>query len=333
MIDLAVDYLGLPLRSPLVVSASPLTTEIPRLRALEENNAGAIVMHSLFEEQIRLESDEMDRFLNAGTEAYFEATTYLPEPRTPNLGPLLYLRQVERAKRAVAIPVIGSLNGVSRGGWIRYAGEIQDAGADALELNMYQLPVRFDVPGKDIELEYCDLVADIRARLRIPLAVKISAYFTSLPHFARRLEKAGADSLVLFNRFYQPDFDLETLDVEPRLQLSSPEELRLRLHWVAMLFENVGCHLAVTGGVHSGSDALKGILAGAHAIMTTSALLSKGPGHLRVMEQEMRAWMEEHGYSSAAEMRGAMSARRAGSAAFVRANYMKVLSGYVMRGA
>ena len=329
MIDLSSKYLGLELRSPLVASASPLAKDLANLRKLEDAGAAAVVLHSLFEEQITSEENLLDRMLSEGTESYAEALSYFPELRSYGMGPDAYLEHIRKAKQAVSMPIIGSLNGVSTGGWIRYARQIEEAGADALELNIYFLPTSLEIEGREIEASYCDLVEAVKSQVRIPVAVKLAPYFTSMANMAFRLDRAGADALVLFNRFYQPDFDLEALQVVPRLTLSTSEELRLRLHWVALLARTVRCELAITGGVHTAEDVLKGIMAGAQVVMLTSALLKNGISYLRDLEAGMVEWMELHEYESIRQMRGSMNAGAvAEPAAFERANYIKVLGSY-----
>jgi dihydroorotate dehydrogenase (fumarate) len=326
MSDLTSKYLGLALKSPLVVSASPLCEELGNLRRMEDAGASAIVLHSLFEEQLVADSHTLDRFLTQGSESFAEALTYFPDMLGYNLGPDGYLEHIRQAKAAVNIPVIGSLNGVSTGGWISFAKKIEQAGADALELNVYYIPTDPALTGAQVEQMYVDLVRDIRATVKIPLTVKLSPFFTAMANMAGRLSEAGANGLVLFNRFYQPDIDLEALEVTPNLVLSRSEELRLRLCWVALLTDRVPADLAVTGGVHTAEDVLKCMMAGAKVAMMTSALLLHGIGHLAAVQVNLLEWMEKHEYSSIRQMQGSMSARRAAQpAAFVRANYMKVL--------
>jgi len=332
MIDLTTKYLGMKLKNPLVVSASPLSEDLGNIRRMEDSGAAAIVFTSLFEEQIHLESAALDQFLQQGTESFAESLTYFPDMTGYNLGPEGYLEHLRRAKQAVRIPIIGSLNGSSTGGWIDYAKKIQQAGADALELNIYFIPTDTEMSGGEVEQLYADLLSAVKASLRIPVAVKIGAYFSSLPHAARRLEQAGADALVLFNRFYQPDFDLENLEVVPNLILSTPHELLLRLTWVAVLYGRIRADLAVTGGVHTGLDVLKTMMAGARVAMMTSALLKNGIGHLASVRAELLKWMEEHEYESVQQMQGSMSQRAvADPSAFQRANYVKVLSSYALK--
>jgi dihydroorotate dehydrogenase (fumarate) len=331
MIDLSTFYLGHKLSTPLVASSSPLCKDLTNLRKMEEAGAGAVVLHSLFEEQILLESQSLDRFLNAGSESYAESTSYFPNLRGYDIGPRAYLDHIGAAKKALKIPVIASLNGATLGGWVRYAREMQDAGADAIELNIYFLPTNFEISGAQIEDDYCELVAAVKSHVRIPLAVKLGPFFTSIPHLARRLEQSGAGALVLFNRFYQPDFDLETLEATPNLKLSTPDELRLRLNAVALLSARLDLDLAITGGIHSAEDAIKGVLAGAHVVMLTSALLKHGIGHLREVITDMTRWMQQRDYESIHQMRGAMNvANVAEPEVFQRANYLKVLGSYAV---
>jgi len=332
MIDLTTKYLGLKLKNPLLVSASPLSEDLGNIRRMEDSGAAAIVLTSLFEEQIHVEGSTLDHFLDQGTESFAESLTYYPDLTGYNLGPDGYLEHLRRAKQAAGIPIIGSLNGSSTGGWIDYAKKIQEAGADALELNIYLIPTDAEMSGADVEKVYIDLVSAVKASLRIPVAVKIGAYFSSLPNTARRLDQAGADALVLLNRFYQPDFDLENLEVVPNLILSTPHELLLRLNWVAVLYGKIQADLAVTGGVHTGLDVLKSMMAGARVAMMTSALLKHGIGHLATMRAEIVKWMEDHEYESIQQMQGSMSQRAvADPSAFQRANYVKVLSSYSLK--
>jgi len=333
MIDLSTNYLGLELKNPLVVSASPLSEELDNIRRMEDAGAAAVVLHSLFEEQITLESHQLDRHLSAGTESFAESLTYFPDMTSYNLGPEGYLEHIRRAKEAVSIPVIASLNGVSMGGWIEYAKKMEQAGADALELNIFFIQTDLETSGEKVEQRYCELAARVKASVKIPVAVKLSLYFSSMANMARRMEQAGVDGLVLFNRFYQPDFDLENLEVVPNLILSGSYDLLLRLHWVAILYGRVRPDLAVTGGVHTATDVLKAMMAGARVAMMTSALLMYGLQHLAGVRAELLAWMEEHEYESIRQMQGSMSQRAvADPAAFVRANYVKVLSSYALRG-
>ncbi|MGD0921819.1 MAG: dihydroorotate dehydrogenase-like protein [Terriglobia bacterium] len=332
MIDLSTTYLGLKLKNPLVVSASPLSEEIGNIRRMEDAGAAAVVLHSLFEEQIAVDSRDLDRSLSAGTESFAESLTYFPDMTTYNLGPEGYLEHIRKAKAAVRIPIIGSLNGISTGGWIEYAKKIEAAGADALELNIFHIPTDPEMNGEQVERMYLELAANVQASVRIPLAVKLSLYFSSMVNMARRLDQVGVNGLVLFNRFYQPDFDLEKLEVVPNLILSTSYEFLLRLHWVAILYGHVRADLAVTGGVHTALDVLKAMMAGARVTMMTSALLKHGIEHLAKVRSDLVAWMEEHEYESVRQMQGSMSQQSvADPAAFVRANYVRVLSSYALR--
>ena len=332
MIDLSTKYLGLNLKNPVVASASPLTQHLDNFRHLEDAGASAIVMHSLFEEQINIESDELDRYLSTAEHVSAEAMDMFPDAAEYHLGPEEYLEQIVKAKAAVNVPIVGSLNGISPGGWTRYARLVQDAGADALELNIYFIPTNPNIDAEAIENEYSYLLKEIKRGLSIPVAVKLSPYFTSLPSFATRLDRAGADALVLFNRFYQPDYDLEELEVVPTLQLSRSNELRLRLHWIAILFGKIKADMAVTGGVHTAEDVIKSMMAGARIAMTTSALLQNGIDYLRFLLSEVREWMEKHQYDSIQQMQGSMSHKSVRHpSAFERANYVKVLSSYALK--
>lgn len=332
MSDLSTTYLGLALKNPLVVSPSPLCEELDSLKRMEEAGAGAIVLHSLFEEQLQVESQDLDRFLSHGAESFAEALSYFPEKGQYKLGPEEYLEHIRKAKAALSIPVVGSLNGVSTGGWISYAKKIQDAGADALELNVFYVPADPELSGAQVEQMYCDLVRDVKASVKIPVAVKLGPYFSAMASMAQRLDKAGAKGLVLFNRFYQPDFDLEKLEVTPNLNLSTSNDLRLRLTWVGILWGKVKADMAITGGVHTGPDVVKCMMAGAKVAMMTSALLKHGIPHLATVLKELTGWMEEKEYASIQQMQGSMSQKKvAQPAAFVRANYMKVLRSYALR--
>ena len=332
MTDLTTNYLGLTLSSPLVPSASPLCEDLGNLQRMEEAGAAAVVLHSLFEEQISRESDSLDRALSAGTDSNAEALSYFPDLQSYNLGPDGYLEHIRKAKAALSIPVIGSINGVSSGGWIEYARKIEQAGADALELNVYFIPTDSHLTGAAVEQQYWELVRDVKAAIRIPLAVKVGHQFTAFANVARRLEEAGADSLVLFNRFYQPDLDLDNLEVVSSLSLSQPYELLLRLHWVAVLYGRIQADLAVTGGVHEARDVLKAMMAGANVAMMASALLKHGIPHLAKVRRELAQWMNEHEYESIHQMRGSLSQRSAANPEmFERANYVKVLSSYALK--
>ena len=329
MTDLSTTYLGLRLRNPLVASASPLSKKIDRAKRLEDAGISAIVMYSLFEEQIIHESLELDHFLNRGSESFPEALSYLPDGGMYSVKPEKYLNQVAGLKKALKIPVIGSLNGVSKGGWTKYARKIEEAGADALELNLYYIPTDPDTTSNDIEDTQAELVAEVKAAIRIPLAVKISPFVTSLPNFAKRLVNAGADGLVLFNRFYQPDFDLEELEIIHSLDLSTSAELRLPLRWISILHGRVETDFALTSGAHTIRDVVKSMMSGAKVAMMASNLLHNGEQVVGQMLTDLEAWMKEHEYDSIRQMQGSMSQRSVKEpAAFERANYMKVLGSY-----
>jgi dihydroorotate dehydrogenase (fumarate) len=332
MPDLTTTYLGLRLKNPLVASASPLSKKVELVQRLEEAGAAAVVLYSLFEEQITHESRALDHYLTHGAESYAEALSYFPDLDHYNLEPESYLEHVQRVKRAVDIPVIGSLNGISPGGWVEYARKIEQAGADALELNIYYLPSDVSVSSAELEDTYITLIRDIRLQVRIPIAVKLSPFFTALPYIARRFIQAGADGLVLFNRFYQPDFNLETLEVTPNLTLSSSHDLRLPLRWIAMLYGRIEADFALTSGVHTAEDVLKAMMAGANVAMLTSELLAHGIWRLQDILDDLRIWMYAHEYESIAQMRGSMSQRAvAEPAAFERANYMIALNSFDAR--
>lgn len=329
MVDLSTTYLGLNLKHPVVPSASPLSDGLDRIRRLEDAGAAAVVMYSLFEEQIVGESHLLDHILSYGTDSYAEALNYFPEMDSYNVGPQAYLDLISRAKKAVNIPIIGSLNGVSTGGWVEYARMIEEAGADALELNIYYIPTNPEISGDTVREMYLDVVRDVKANINIPLAVKLGPYFSSFANMAQRLAEAGANGLVVFNRFYQPDFDLERLEVVPNLVLSSPWELRLPLRWVSILYGRVPVDFAITSGVHTYEDVLKGIMAGANVTMMASELLRNGVGRIGMVVQELERWLEEHEYDSVKQAQGSMSQRNvAEPAAFERANYMKVLQSW-----
>jgi dihydroorotate dehydrogenase (fumarate) len=325
--DLSTTYLGLKLRTPLVVAASPLSEEIESIQQLEEAGASAVVLYSLFEEQLRQESSELAQNLEQGTFSTPEALTYFPEPEEFRLGPDEYLKHIARAKSAVDIPIIASLNGSSAGGWTSYAQAIQQAGADALELNIYSIPTDMDVSSAQVEQSYLDILKSVRSAIHIPRAVKLSPFFTNFANMAKRLDLAGANGLVLFNRFYQPDIDLETLEVKPNILLSTPMAMRVPLRWIALLYGKLRASLAATSGVHRASDVLKMLMAGADATMLCSALLRHGPRQLAVIERDLVAWMEEHEYGSVGQLKGSMSQRNcAEPSAFERAQYMRAIS-------
>jgi dihydroorotate dehydrogenase (fumarate) len=330
--DLTTHYLGLELRSPLAASSSPLTHDLDSLRRLEDRGAAAVVLPSLFEEDITAGALAVHHALEAGADAFAEATEFMLEHPDYRSGPDLYLERVAAAKRSLAIPVIGSLNGSTPGGWLEYARGIEQAGADALELNLYQVAADPALSSSAIEARDLEVVGAVRAQTRIPLAVKLSPYFTGLAHFAQKLIDAGVDGLVLFNRFYQPDLDLETLDVVPHVVLSRSEELRLPLRWIGILRGRTKASLAATSGVHTAEDVIKAILAGADVAMMASALLANGPEHLARVERELRAWLEEREYESVRQMNGSLSQHRSPDPeAFERANYLRTLRSFAAR--
>jgi dihydroorotate dehydrogenase (fumarate) len=329
-VDLATTYLGLELKNPLVASSSPLTGTLDGLRSLEEAGVAAVVLPSLFEEQIEHEAMEMQRVMERGAESFAEALSgYLPEFDDYATRTESYLRHVTDAKEALSIPVIGSLNGTTNGGWVNYAKRIEDAGADALELNVYLIATDLATEGTEVEQRYLDLVWEVNEQISIPLSVKVGPYFSSTPNMAVRLVEAGADALVLFNRFYQPDIDLESLEVVPKVRLSTSNNLLLPLRWIALLSGRVEADLAVTSGVHDAEDVIKALLAGSTVAMMTSALLNRGAGHARTVLADMRHWLEEREYESTNQLRGSMAMGNAPNPdAFVRANYMKMLVTY-----
>ena len=327
-IDLSTDYLGLKLAHPLMPGASPMVDDLDTVRRLEDAGASAIVMHSLFEEQIRQEEREA-RILESHAESHAEARTYLPHPGIFALGPEEYLEQVARIRRAVSVPVIASLNGTTPQSWIEYARLIASAGAHALEINVYHVPTDPQESGEDVEWRTIETARGVKGAVSIPVAVKLSPFYSSFANMAVRLDALGVDGLVIFNRFYQPDIDVETLDVVPTVRLSDPSELLLRLRWLAILSGRIRASLAVTGGVHGPLDAVKAVMAGAHAVQMVSALLKRGPAHLGVVLAGMREWLEEHGYESLRQMQGSMSlVKSADPAALERSNYMRVLQSW-----
>ncbi len=328
-VDLSTTYLGLRLAHPLMPGASPLVDRIDTVKHLEEAGAAAIVMHSLFEEQIVQDQLATIYHMEAHADSFAEALSYFPRPGDFALGPEQYLAQISRIKKTVAIPVIASLNGTTAGGWVEYARRTEEAGADALELNVYYVATDAMEPAATVEQRTIDILRAVKNTVTIPVALKLSPFFSSLAHLATELDLAGADGLILFNRFYQPDIDIEALDVIPRLELSTSAELLLRLRWLAILSDRVRCSLAVSGGVHTAADAIRAIMAGAHAVQMVSALLRHGPGYLRMVLAELAFWMEEHEYASLRQMQGSMSlARCPDPAAFERANYIRVLQGW-----
>lgn len=329
-VDLTTKYLGLELKHPVVVSACPLTGNLDSLKRLEDAGAAAAVMPSLFEEQIVHDQLELFEYYEGPAESSNEAQSYFPELHSYDPGPDSYLRTIESAKAAVRIPIIGSLNGTSRGGWVRYARMIEQAGADALELNIYLVATDPDASGSDVESRYTELVLAIRESIEIPMAVKIGPFFSSLPNMARRLAFAGADGLVLFNRFLQPDIDLETLAVRPNLVLSTSDELRLPLRWIAILRGQLKISLAATSGVHTPHDVIKLLLAGADATMAASSLYRNGPEHIRTLVDGLHSWLEEREYSSVEQMKGSVSRENIRDPEdYERANYIKTLTTFI----
>jgi dihydroorotate dehydrogenase (fumarate) len=329
MKDLSTTYLGLELKNPLVASASPLSEKLETVQELEQAGVAAIVMHSLFEEEIIHESLELDHYLSYGEDISAESPRHWPEIDSYLLKPDLYIDKLTSYKKAVSIPIIGSLNGVSKGGWTDYAKRMEAAGADAVELNLYYLPANPSLAPDELEKSYIKLVGSVRKSIKIPLAVKLSPFFTALPHMAKQLVEAGADGLVLFNRFYQPDIDLEALEVTPHLVLSSSQDLRLPLRWIAILYERVKADFALTSGVHTAEDVIKAMMAGASVAMMASELLENGIRRIPVLLQEIEKWMVAHEYESIRQMRGSLSQKKVSSpATYERTNYMKALKTY-----
>jgi dihydroorotate dehydrogenase (fumarate) len=327
--SLTTNYLGLVLRNPIVASSSPLSHSMDSIRRLEDAGCSAVVMYSLFEEQITFDSFYVDHYLRNNTNSFAESLSYFPEMESYNVWPDEYLNLIRRAKESVDIPIIGSLNGVSIGGWTNYASLIEDAGADALELNVYYLPTSVDLTGQEVENIYIDMLRQVKPSVTIPIAMKLSPFFSSTANMAKRLVDEGANGLVFFNRFYQPDLNLETLTVEPRLVLSNSHELRLPLRWVAILYGRLLADMAITTGVHTSEDVLKGLMAGAKVTMMASELLQNGLRRVKEILGEIESWMSEHEYASVAQMIGSMSQKHcAEPAAFERANYMKTLDSY-----
>ncbi len=327
--DLTTNYLGLLLKNPIVASSSPLSHTVDSIRRLEDAGAAAVVMYSLFEEQIGFDSYYIDYHLTQGIDSYGESISYFPDMQSYNIGPDQYLNLIRRAKEAVDIPIIGSLNGASVGGWTDYASLVEEAGADALELNIYYLPTNIEISGLEVERLYLEILSAVREIVTIPVAVKLSPFFSSIANMASRLADHGADGLVLFNRFYQPDFDLENLEVAPRLVLSNSDDLRLPLRWVAILYGRLSVDLAITSGIHTSQDAIKGLMAGAKVTMMASELLQNGVRRIGQVLNDLTTWLTDHEYESVMQMIGAMSQKHcAEPAAFERANYMKMLQSY-----
>jgi dihydroorotate dehydrogenase (fumarate) len=328
MLDLSTRYLGLNLRTPLVASAGPLSQEISSIRQLEDAGAAAVVLYSLFEEQLRKESLELDHYLSEGTDSFAESLSYFPAPAEFHLGPDDYLEHIRKAKAAVKIPIIASLNGTSVGNWIQYATQIEEAGADALECNIYWIVTDPKSTSAEVEQHYIDICQAVKTAVHIPVAIKLSPFFTNFVNMAQRFDAAGADALVLFNRFYQPDVDLETLELVPRVLLSTPQAMRLPLTWIGILRGRVKAALAATSGIHGSEDVLKLLMVGADVTMLCSTLIRNGINHLRSIEQGVRQWMEAHEYESVQQMKGSMSQIRcADPSAFERAQYMRAVKG------
>lgn len=327
--DLTTRYLGLKLKNPIVASAGPLSHTLESMKRLEDSGAAAVVMYSLFEEQIAHDSAELSHYLSYGTESFAESLTYFPAAEEYNLGPEEYVELVRRAKASLSIPVIGSLNGITPGGWTEYARKIQQAGADAIELNVYYISTDPEIPAAEVEDRYAEVLHAVKRAVTIPVAMKLSPFFSSLGHMARRLDHAGVDGLVLFNRFYQPDIDLENLEVQPNVILSTPQALRLPLRWIAILYGRIGASLAATSGIHTAEDVIKMLMAGADVTMMCSALLKYGPEHIGKTLVRVEEWMLEHEYLSVSQLKGSMSQKSVPDpAAFERANYMKALQRY-----
>ena len=327
--DLTTNYLGLMLKNPIVASSSPLSHTVDSIRRLEDAGAAAVVMYSLFEEQIGFDSYYIDYHLTQGIDSYAESISYFPDMQSYNVGPDEYMNLIRKAKEAVDIPIIGSLNGASVGGWTDYAALIEEAGAVALELNVYYVPTNIEISGIEVEVLYLDVLEVIKQVVTIPVAVKLSPFFSSIANMASRLADRGADGLVCFNRFYQPDFDLENLEVKPQLVLSNSNELRLPLRWVAILYGRISCDLAITSGIHTSEDVIKALMAGAQVTMMASELLQNGVRRIGQVLNELMTWLKAHEYESVVEMIGAMSQKHCPEpAAFERANYMKMLDSY-----
>ncbi len=326
--DLSTRYLGMQLRTPLVASASPLSHALSGIRSLEDAGASAVVLYSLFEEQLHKEALELELHLNAGTESFAESLTYFPHSSEFQTGPEEYLNHIRKAKEAVDVPIIASLNGATLGGWTKYAKQVEQAGADAIECNLYFIPTNMEILGSDIENNYIDILREVKTSVNIPVAAKLSPFFSNLANAARRMDLMGTDGLVLFNRFYQPDIDLEELEITPNVLLSSPQDLRLPLTWIGILYGRIRANLAATSGVHGSEDVIKLLMVGADVTMMCSALLLHGVSHLAQVEKGIRQWMEEHEYESVQQMQGSMSQLRCSDpAAFERAQYMRAVKG------
>jgi dihydroorotate dehydrogenase (fumarate) len=327
--DLSTRYLGMNLRTPLVPSASPLSENLAGIRKLEDAGASAVVLHSLFEEQLKQQGEALTYHLEHGTESFAESLSYFPAPDKFRIGPDGYLEKIRKAKEAVGIPIIASLNGTSIGGWVEYGKKMQEAGADALELNVYSIaadPVR---SAQEVEQTAIEILKAVKSAVTIPVALKLAPFYSSMANMAKRLDEAGADALVLFNRFYQPDLDLDSLEVRPNVLLSTPQALRLPMRWIAILYGRIKADMAATSGIHGPEDVLKVLMAGANISQLCSVLLQHGTGRIREIEKGMAAWMEEHEYESVAQLQGSMSQKNcADPSAFERAQYMQAVIGY-----
>ena len=329
MVDLSTTYMGLKLKNPIVPSASPLSRKIDMIKKLEDAGAAAVVVYSLFEEQVKFEAAELEHYLEFGTYKYAESLTYFPDLGQYNLGAEEYLEHISKAKSAVGVPIIGSLNGVTRGGWIEYARKIEQAGADGLELNLYYVAANPKLSGADVEKMYLDVVKAVKQSVKIPVAIKVSPYFSSTANMALQLDSAGADALVLFNRFYQPDLDLDKLEIVPRLALSTSAELRLPLRWTAILYGRIKASMALTTGIHQSEDVVKAVMAGADVANVCSVLLKGGVGKIGELLNGLTTWMESKEYASVGKMKGSLSQKSvAEPAAFERANYLKTLNAF-----
>ncbi len=327
--DLRTTYMGMELKHPIVASASPLSGSVANIKRMEDAGAAAVVMFSLFEEQLKHESAALEHLMTAGTESFAESLSYFPEVDDYTVGPDSYLELLRQASEAVDIPIIGSLNGITNTGWIEYAQLMQQAGAKGIELNIYYIPADLTTSSQEVEQRYIEIVKAVKAAVTVPVAVKLSPFFSAIGSMAKALDDAGVDALVLFNRFYQPDFNLETLEVAPNLHLSTPEEIRLPLLWIAVLYGRLLASLGATRGVHTPVEVVKYLMAGADAVMTTSALLKNGIDYLTILRDGLQTWMEMHHYVSVRQMKGSMSQRNvADPTAFERANYIKTLESY-----
>ena len=328
--DLTTEYMGLQLRSPLVPSAAqPLTEEIDNVKKMEDVGAGAVVLHSLFEEQLVAEKFELNHHLEYATESFAESLTYFPEPEEFKVSGEEYLEHIRFCKESVDIPVIASLNGYTKGGWVEYAQLIEQAGADAIELNVYYVPTDLNITGEQVERQCIEVVREVKSEVKIPLAIKLSPFYSNFANFAKQLDEAGADALVLFNRFYQPDIDLEELEVRPHILLSTPQAMRLPMRWIAILYKHISADMAATSGIQKGQDAIKMLMVGAKITQLCSVLLRHGIGHIKVLEKEMKHWMEEHEYTSIKQMQGTMSQIHCPDrSAFERAQYLRGVQSY-----